>query len=260
MELTPNTKLSVKNVSCSFDGVRAVSELSCDVLAGTVTAVIGPNGAGKTTLFNLCSGFLHPDTGSVHVAGHATTRMRPYRVSQLGLGRTFQDCKVFDQLPVLDNVMLGFRDPRQETVLAAIMRRRVIRDSEQSREERSVELLDEAGLRGGIGALAGDLSYGQRKLLELCRVRAMNPSIFLLDEPFAGLSPQIAGTMKSIIARLAKSGRAVVFIEHDMHAVAELADRVLVMHLGSLIADGGPQAVLRDPAVLDAYLGSIAKR
>jgi len=260
MELTSSMKLSVKDLSFSFDGVRAVSEFSCDVLAGTVTALIGPNGAGKTTMFNLCGGFLRPTTGSVCIAGHATTGMRPYRIAQLGLGRTFQDCKVFDQLPVLDNVMLGFRDPKEETVLAAIMRRRTIRNSERSREEKSIELLDEADLGKSMNALAGDLSYGQRKLLELCRVRAMNPSIFLLDEPFAGLSEQIAGTMKSIIARLAKSGQAVVFIEHDMHAVAELADRVLVMHVGRLIADGEPQAALRDPAVLDAYLGSVVNR
>jgi len=260
MAVNGNKQLSVEDLSCAFDGVQAVDDLSFDLISGRIVALIGPNGSGKTTVFNLICGFLKPDAGNVTYEEQAITGKRPDQIARLGLGRTFQDCKVFDQLSVLDNVILGFRDPRNETLRAALMQGAALRASEEDRQMRALDLLEDAGLSDKKEAQACDLSYGQRKLLELCRVRALEPKIFLLDEPFAGLFPATAERMGDMISGLKETGHTVIFIEHDMDVVADLAERVIVLDFGRLIADDTPQEALNDPAVLDAYLGRESTR
>ena len=255
MALKGKIQLSVEKLSCAFDGVQAVDYLSFDLTPERIVALIGPNGSGKTTAFNLICGFVKPDTGMVALEGRVITGKRPDQVARLGLGRTFQDCKVFDQLSVLDNVMLGFQDPAKETLRAALTQGNVLRVCEEDWRTQAMSLLEDANLSHKRDENACDLSYGQRKLLELCRVRALKPNVFLLDEPFAGLFPAIAEKMGEIIHKLKEAGRTVIFIEHDMGVVANLADRVIVLDFGRLIADGTPQDVLNAPAVLDAYLG-----
>ena len=254
MAMMGDVQFSAKNLSHAFDGVHAVVDLSFEVRPGTISALIGPNGAGKTTVFNIVSGFVAQDVGTISIAGRVTTGMRPHEIARLGLGRTFQDCKVFDQLSVLDNVMLGYQDSKGETLLASVMQSRSLRLSEDEKRVRAMRLLNDVDLCDKAESQACELSYGQRKLLEICRVRALEPKIYLLDEPFAGLFPDVAHKMGQIIRNLCEAGRAVIFIEHDMEVVERLADRILVLDFGRLIADGSPGDVLNDAAVLNAYL------
>jgi len=255
MNQTTAVLLSVGGLARSFDGIQAVTGLSFDITSGGITALIGPNGAGKTTVFNVITGFLPPDKGCVRFANAEITHRRPDQIARMGIGRTFQDCKVFPQLPVLDNVILGFEDAANETLAVALMRRRAMLDSEVDKSKRACALLERVGLIGKKKDLAGNLSCGQRKLLELCRVQALNPKLILLDEPMAGLSPSMIVTMTEIIRGLRESGKTVVFIEHNMKVVMNLSERVLVLNFGQLIADGPPEAVRNDPAVRHAYLG-----
>lgn len=255
MAVTSQTDISLKDVSVSFDGLRAVSGLSFDVPSGAIVALIGPNGSGKTTVFNLICGNVKTDGGTISVVGRDTTGKRPDRIAALGVGRTFQDCRVFEQMTLLDNVILGMRDRAVETLAVALKGGKGLREAEEVKREGALELLKGVGLAGKADCLARELSYGQRKLLELSRVRAFSPQVFLLDEPFAGLFPEIAQQMACVLRDIGKSGRTALFIEHDMKAVADIADRAIVLNFGRLIADGSPEAVLNDDAVLDAYLG-----
>lgn len=251
------TVLHLEDLSVSFDGLHAVTKLSLEVPAACVVALIGPNGAGKTTVFNLICGYLTADEGTITVDGENATGRRPEQVARLGVGRSFQDCKVFEQMSAWDNVLLGMRDPRSETMVSGLFRRQLLKDSEERRTKRVAELLREAGLDSKSESLACDLSYGQRKLLEFSRVRAFQPSVYLLDEPLSGLFPDAAKRMAEIIRRLREGGKTVIFIEHDIEVVAELADRVVVLDYGRKIADGTPEQVLNDSAVLNAYLGRV---
>ena len=226
--------LEVEDVAKRFGGVRAVDGASFSVARGSITALIGPNGAGKSSLFNVVTGFERPDGGAVRYDGRSIYRLPPYAIARRGMVRTFQLTKTLSVMTVLDNMLLAA--PRHPG-----------------------ELLETFDLSGHAGEYAGTLSGGQRKLLELARALMLVPRLVLLDEPLAGVNPTLGRRLLEHIEEMrTRDGTTVLFVEHDMEVVMNHSDRVIVMAAGRVIAAGEPQAVRRDEAVIEAYLGAHA--
>jgi branched-chain amino acid transport system permease protein len=227
-------------VSKAFGGLQAVRDVSIDVLRGEILGIIGPNGSGKTTLFNLLNGFIRPDRGEIRLEGADVVGGRPYQICAAGVGRTFQVVRPFRHMTVLDNVIVG------AYVHAA---------TDKQARAAAHAAIAQVGLEGHTQRIAGSLSNQQLRLLELARALAGKPKVLLLDETLAGLG---AGEVQEIIAvvrRLAAQGITIVIIEHTMQAMVRLVDRFVVLNEGAVLAQGAPEAVTRDPAVVDAYLG-----
>jgi branched-chain amino acid transport system ATP-binding protein len=245
----------VYDVVRAFGGVRAVDGASLEVEAGSITGLIGPNGAGKSTLFNCVSGFLRPQSGRVLLDGKRIDRRTPHRVAQAGLVRTFQTPRALTRMTVLENVMLAAPRHRGERLggsLAPSARRR-----EHEVRKRAAELLELVRLEGHAAALAGTLSGGQRKLLDLVRALMAEPRILLLDEPMAGVSPTLRiELLEHILALRERDGITLFIVEHDLDFVMRASDRVIVMNDGRVIAQGAPDEVRADERVVDAYLGA----
>jgi len=242
-------------VTKSFGGLKAVDRVSVSFEPGKVTALIGPNGAGKTTLFHLISGALRPDSGQIFYRGVPISGLPPWRISQMGIGRLFQDVRVFGRLSVLDNVRVAFRNQKGENPLWAILRRPAVNREEQTFTEEARRWLAFVGLSELENTRAEDLSYGQQKLLAIARLLAGGADVFLLDEPTAGVNPETVRSLLVLIRRLAESGKIVVVIEHNMNVVMEVADWVFFMDEGQIIAFGLPEEVLGDRTIRAAYLG-----
>ena len=252
--------LGVRDLAKSFGGLRAVDGASLDVARGSITALIGPNGAGKTTLFNLVTGFLHPDRGAVAYEGASIYGKRPHRVAARGMMRTFQMTKALAAMTVLENMELGAQDQPGERLAGLARHPLGWRRRERESRTRALELLERFRLASHANAYAATLSGGQRKLLELARLLMAEPRLVLLDEPLAGVHRVLGRELLAHIHELrAERGTTFFFIEHDMEVVMANAERVIVMAHGRVIAAGAPAQVRRDPAVIDAYLGTDAK-
>lgn len=242
------TILETKNLIKRFDGVHAVDHLSIEIEKGRITGIIGPNGSGKTTLINVLSGMLAMDGGVVMLnSSQKLTKIQPYQVSFYGITRTFQDIRLFEQITVLDNILVVLTE---RNVFSALFEKH-----KEYHLKKAENVLQKVGLWEKKNQLAVNLSYGQRKLLEIARALATNAEIYLLDEPFAGLFPEMVKIVSEIIRGLKQNGKTVIVIEHNMNLIRELSDYIFVMDEGKLLAEGEPKEVLEKKEVIEAYLG-----
>ena len=243
------------NVRRSFGGVNAVDVDHLEIPRGAITALIGPNGAGKTTLFNLLTGFDKPDEGTWSFNGRSLSGMPAYKVARMGLVRTFQLTKALGLLTVLDNMKLGANGQRGERFWSSLIPA-LWRKQDAELEERAMRILTKFKLDAKAEDFAASLSGGQRKLLEMARSLMTDPTLVMLDEPMAGVNPALTQSLLDHILDLKDEGMTVLFVEHDMHMVRHIADWVVVMAEGRIVAEGDPYSVMRNPAVVDAYLGA----
>jgi neutral amino acid transport system ATP-binding protein len=229
--------LRTEGVHKSFGGVRALDTCTIEVAEGTVTGLIGPNGSGKTTLFNVITGYAKADAGEVYLADRRITNMAPDKVFALGIGRTFQLTRIFPSLTVMENMLVASQHHRAGA------------------RKRAIEQLEFVGIAGYHASLAGMLSYGQRKLLELAYVLVADPAVVLLDEPAGGVNPSLVNHIATRIRELNAAGKTFLIVEHNMEFVMGLCHQVTVLDSGTVVAAGPPDIVRTDRRVLDAYLG-----
>ena len=250
--------LSIEGLGISFGGLKAVNDVSFTVQPGEITSVIGPNGAGKTTLFNMISGVYQPGQGRVVLGGEDVTGMAPHLLARRGMSRTFQNLQIFQSMPVLENAISGYHLKERGPVLADLFNLPSSRRRAAQAEAGARELLARVGLDRAAEREAGNLSYGALKRLEIARALALSPKILLLDEPAAGCNAVETEEIDHLIAEVAKSGVAILLVEHDMKMVMRISNHIVVLDHGEKIAEGDPASVSRNPAVIAAYLGTEA--
>jgi neutral amino acid transport system ATP-binding protein len=247
--------LIADGVKRTFGGLTAVDVEHVEIPRGAITALIGPNGAGKTTFFNLLTGFDKPDTGTWSFEGRSLAHVPAYRVARMGLIRTFQLTKSLALLSVMENMKLGAKDQVGENLFRSLIPS-IWRKQDDEIEVKATELLARFKLDTKKDDYAASLSGGQRKLLEMARALMSDPTLVMLDEPMAGVNPALTQSLLDHILNLKAEGMTVLFVEHDMHMVRHIADWVIVMAEGRVVAEGDPHTVMEDPAVIDAYLGA----
>ncbi|MCL6447665.1 MAG: ABC transporter ATP-binding protein [Armatimonadetes bacterium] len=244
--------MEIRALNLSFGGLRAVSNFHLKVEPGRIYGIIGPNGAGKTTLFNLITGLYRPDSGEIFFQGVSLAGKKPYEISRLGIARTFQNLRLFNDLTVVENIQVGQLQHQSQGFRRGLFKIR----TNNGLGEKINTLLDLFGLGGRAGEKAGNLPYGMQRKLEIARALATNPKLLLLDEPAAGMNPRevlnLAGLIREIKTRF---GLTIILIEHQMRLVEELCDFITVMNFGEIIAEGKPPEVQSNPVVIKAYLG-----
>lgn len=246
--------LEIDNLSKKFDGTVALNDFSLMVPSDSITGIIGPNGAGKTTLFNVITGFLPQDSGTIQYNGQQLLGLPPYKIARQGIIRTFQQLRLITRLTVLDNILLAFQNQAGERLRNIFTFSGKIKLQEEINRKKAQELLDLLGIREKENALVEDLSYGQQKMVSLLCCLAAEAKIILLDEPVAGVNPEIINIVLDTILKLPEQGVTVILIEHNMDAIMRVCDNLVFMDQGKKIVEGDPEMVRNYPAVIKAYL------
>jgi branched-chain amino acid transport system ATP-binding protein len=247
--------LSATGIEVSFGGLRALRDCSFDVEKGRITCLVGPNGAGKTTIFNVITGFLRPDSGTVSFQGTTLDGMKPQAIVAAGIARTFQNLRLFVDLTALDNVVVALPAQTGEEPLAAIFRPLHVARAQSRRREEARQILEHVGLADRAHEFVRNLSYGEQKLLTVARGLATGAELLLLDEPASGLSAGALDQIMTLLRRLQSEGKTLLVVEHNTRVVQQIADEVLFLHQGHLMARGTPAEIISDPALAEIYFG-----
>jgi branched-chain amino acid transport system ATP-binding protein len=249
--------LQVTGLNKNFGGLQALDDCSFTITKGRITCLVGPNGAGKTTIFNAITGFLVPDTGHVEFKGQSLDGLKPQAIVATGIARTFQNLRLFAELTALDNVLIGINEQFGEEPFGAIFRPLHTARTQASRRAQGREILAHVGLADQADVFVRNLSYGEQKLLTVARVLATGAELLLLDEPASGLSHGALDSIMALLRRLQSEGKTLLVVEHNTRVVQKIADDVLFLHQGHLMAQGSPQEITSDPKLAEIYFGGV---